>query len=197
MSNIRFYQFFNFGGFFGVIRHTFADIVSINIMTLITLFALIGVIGAILPLFFTLFYGLLVLVDPPQWEGKSAERNLLSFFTILSCIYFIADYHFGWLSWLVVLNFFGPEFADTLCYIHTSILLLNVFLILFGHIIFLNAGVGLTRLALFIGMCWFSYKHVIHISEFIIKENITQFVPEPGVYEEWDEKYFGRVSIPE
>jgi hypothetical protein len=194
MSNVRFYQFFNFGGFFGVIRHTFADIVSINIFTLITLLALVGVLAAILPLFFTLFYALLVLLDPPQWEGKSAERNLLSIFTILACAYFIADYHYGWLAWIVVVNFFGPEFADTLCYTHTTILLLNVFLVFFGHVIFMHSGNGLMRLAVFIGMCWFSNKHINWVSEKIISSHISQFKPEPGKYPIFDEKYYNRVN---
>jgi hypothetical protein len=191
-NDVQFFQFFNFGGFFGVIRHTLADAVMINIFTLITMIVLIGALAAILPLFFMLFYGLLLLLDPPQWEGKSAERNLLSVFTIVACAYFIVDYHYGWLAWMVVTTFFGPTFTDWLCYVHATILIINVFLIIFGHTVFVNSGNGLLRVLVFSAICWFGNKVVKPISAGIIDNTVSQYVPEPGEYPTMDEKYYHR-----
>lgn len=177
-SGIKFYQVFGFNGTIGVNTLSFSDILMGNFLGLIFTILIFGAFAFVFPLFMLLMYGLLVLVG--NWEQMQLDRVRANIFSILGYIYFMIDYHFGFIGWSVFNTLFGAEFVDKLCYINTALFLLNVILMFAGNRIFNQIQYGFMRLIIFGGILFLSSKVLLPIGEALSPSITKQYVPKPG-----------------
>lgn len=177
-SGFRFYQIFGFGGTIAVNNLSFSDLIMVNFGTLIVMILLFGLLGFLFPLIMLLAYAILVLTD--NWGQTQLDRVRVNIFAIFGYIYFMIDYHFGFIGWMFFHTMSGPEFIEKLCYINTALFILNILLMFFGNRIFNHIPYGILRLAAFAFILFLSSKVLLPIGESLSHGITKQYVPKPG-----------------
>lgn len=177
-DGIKFYQVFGFGGTIAVNGLSFSELIMVNFGTLIVMVLLLGVLASIFPIIMLLAYAILVMAG--NWEQMQLDRVRVNIFAIIGYIYFMIDYHFGFVGWMFFYTTFGPGFVDKLCYINTALFLLNVLLMFFGNRVFNQIEYGLVRLVAFAIILFLSSKVLLPIGKAISPSITTQYVPKPG-----------------
>jgi hypothetical protein len=177
-DGIKFYQVFGFGGTIAVSGLTFSELIMVNFGTLIVMILLLGVIASIFPIIMLLFYAMVVMAG--NWEQMQLDRVRVNIFAIIGYIYFMIDYHFGFVGWMFFYTSFGPGFVDKLCYLNTALFLLNVFLMFFGNRIFNQINNGLVRLVAFGVILFLSSKVLLPMGKALAPAITSQYVPKPG-----------------
>jgi hypothetical protein len=176
-DGVKFYQVFKFGGTIGVNSLTFSELLMVNGGTLIVMMLLLGVLAFIFPILMLLMYTILILSG--NWEQNQINRVRVNIFAIIGYIYFMIDYHFGFIGWGSFYIMFGAEFIDKLCYVNTGLLLLNILLMFFGNKLFNEIESGYSRLSVFILILFLSSKILVPIGKSLTPLIITQHVPKP------------------
>ena len=177
-DGVKFYQVFKFGDTVGVNRLSLTDVLSANFLGLIVMIALLGVLASIVPIILLLFYCLLVL--GANWEEMQLNRIRVNIFAIFGYVYFMIDYHFGFIGWLFFNTMFGADFVDKLCYINTALFILNILLMFFGNNLFVKIEHSLGRLLAFGVILFLSSKVLLPIGKALSPIITTQYVPKPG-----------------
>jgi hypothetical protein len=175
---MKFYQVFGFAGTIAVNELTFSEIIMVNGGSLIFTILLLGVLASILPILMLLPYAIVVMAG--NWEQMQLDRVRVNIFAIAGYIYFMFDYHFGFVGWIFFHTMFGAEFVDKLCYINTALFILNILLMFFGNRIFNQIDNGLVRLAAFGVILFLSSKVLLPIGKALSPVITTQYVPKPG-----------------
>jgi hypothetical protein len=176
-DGVKFYQVFGFGGTIGVTSLTFSELLMVNGGTLIVMILLLGVLASIFPILMLLMYTILILSG--NWEQNQINRVRVNIFAIIGYIYFMIDYHFGFIGWGFFYIMFGPEFIDKLCYVNTGLLLLNILLMFFGNRLFNQIENGFVRLLVFIFILFLSSKILVPIGKSLSPSITTQYAPKP------------------
>jgi hypothetical protein len=177
-DGIKFYQVFGFGGTIGVNKLTFSDLIMVKGGTLIVMILLLGVLASIFPIIMLFVYAFLLLFG--NWEQMQLDRVRVNIFAIAGYVYFMIDYHFGFVGWLFFYKMFGAEFVDKLCYINTALVILNILLMFFGNRLFNEIQHGIVRLAAFAFILFLSNKILIPIGKSLSPAITTQYIPKPG-----------------
>lgn len=134
-DRLNFYQVFKFGGFIGVTRSSLSDVVMVNIFTLITMIAISGIFATLLPILLSFLYILMLLGDSDS-DAAQNDKFYTSLFTIIATIYFLLDYHFGWLSWIVLTSMVESEIYQYIAAINLTLGLLHLVLLFYYKVIF-------------------------------------------------------------
>lgn len=175
---MKFYQVFGFAGTIAVNELTFSEIIMVNGGSLIFTILLLGVLASILPILMLLPYAMVVMVG--NWEQMQLDRVRVNIFAIAGYIYFMFDYHFGFVGWIFFHTMFGAEFVDKLCYINTALFILNILLMFFGNRIFNQIDNGLVRLVAFGVILFLSSKVLLPMGKALSPVITKQYVPKPG-----------------
>jgi hypothetical protein len=175
---MKFYQVFGFAGTIAVNELTFSEIIMVNGGSLIFTILLLGILASILPILMLLPYALVVMGG--NWEQMQLDRVRVNIFAIAGCIYFMFDYHFGFVGWIFFHTMFGAEFVDKLCYINTALLLLNILLMFLGNRIFNQIDNGFVRLAALCVILFLSSKVLLPMGKALSPVITKQYVPKPG-----------------
>ena len=188
-NNIRFYQIFRFGNTIGVNEMNLGDIIIANFMTLAVMVILMGLFVTLIPFFLLFIYAFTVMLG--SWDNINQERIAINLFSIIACIYFLFDYHYGFIGWRVIHTFTSTASVDKFCHMIFALLILNLILIFFGNKIIAELTTPLARLIAFGGICFFTYKVLYPISSLIVPSITTQYYEkekpnqdEGGSYEE-------------
>lgn len=180
-DGLRFYQIFNFGGTVGVNEFSLGELLAVNGATMVFMIIIIGLLAAFFPFLMLFFYFIFLLFG--NFEQNLIDRAQTNLAAIIGYIYFMIDYHYGFIGWSFVYHMFGKDGVDTLCHINTTLFVVNLILLFYGVRLFGNIQYALIRVAVFAGMLYFGNKIIYPISETIIPKIVSQHVPPPKVDE--------------
>lgn len=178
-NGLRFYQIFNFGGTIGVNGLSFGELIAANFISFIVMVILLGLLAALFPIIMLLVYGLLIIAG--NWEQMQLDRLIVNAVSMVGYVYFMIDYHYGFIGWRVLNTFAGSEFADKFCYLNTGLFLFNIFLFFLGNKILNQINLGLGRLGVFVGFLFFGYKILVPVGSVLAPVITKQYVPEPVI----------------
>jgi len=191
-NGLKFYQIFKFGGTIGVNSLSFGELITINFGTLIVMIILLGLLASLFPIIMLLAYGLLVLVG--NWEQMQLDRIRANILSMVGYVYFMIDYHYGFIGWGVFNSFGGSKFVDEFCYLNTAIFIFNVFLFFIGNNIINKMNLGIARLGIFIAFLFFGYKILVPVGSVLSPIITKQHMPKPTeekINNDADEEYDG------
>jgi hypothetical protein len=177
-NETKFYQVFKFGDFIGVASYSFSEVLMLNFASIVISLGIYALLAYLLPILMFFVYGLFVLLG--NWEGMKVDRVRINIFSLIGYIYFLIDYHFGFVGWAVTFNYFGKEAVDQFCYINTGLAILNILLLFFGNFLWEIFQIGFMRLIQFMCLGYFSFKVFVPLSSVIIPHLITQHVAKPS-----------------
>lgn len=172
-NGLRFYQIFSFGGAIGVNSLSFGELIAANFIGFAFVLLIIGLIATFLPFILLGIYFLYVLL------GNSPELNLtrvrLNVFGIISYIYFLVDYHFGFIGCSFINHFFGKDVLNNLCYMNTALVLINVILLFFANSVLNESPNWLVRILAFIIFLYAAFKVLTPICGTIMPNVVSRF----------------------
>jgi hypothetical protein len=166
------------GGVIGVNRMSLGDLIGANIMVLVIYFLLLMLVVQLLPILLISFYVILLLnnrLDDESGAYDTQQRLMINILTIISVIYFLLDFHFGWLSFSIFSVAVSKETFDSFAILNLSIGLVSTLLFFLGHEFYKQATTPLIRLAMFVLIVYFGIKFTRPISSAIINNVITQY----------------------
>jgi len=172
-------QFYNIwktkGGFVGVNQVSLTGLVNIQFQILIMYVIIIAVLGIFIPTLFFGFYIIFMLFTNNEliWLKDKKLANILA---IISSIYFLIDYHYGFMSFSIVGSIIQADTYEKIAVFNLTIGLMSLASFFSNEIINDLARNRLLRLMTFIAFIYFSYKVTHRISSFILKHIITQCV---------------------
>lgn len=191
-NGLKFYQIFNFGGAIGVNSLSFGELIAANFLSFIVIIILFGLLAALFPIIMLLVYGLLIIAG--NWEQMQLDRIRANILSMVGYVYFMIDYHYGFIGWGVFNSFGGSKFVDEVCYLNTAIFIFNVFLFFIGNNIINKMNLGIARLGIFIAFLFFGYKILVPVGSVLAPLITKQYVPKPTeekINNDADEEYDG------
>jgi hypothetical protein len=177
-SGLRFFQIFNFGGTIAVNSLTFGELIAVNIATLFVMILLLGSLATLIPIILFFIFCIFLLLG--NWEEMQLDRIRLNIISMVGYVYFMIDYHYGFIGWSFFNTFFGSNFVDKLCYINTALFIFNGILLFVGNGILNQINLGLTRLVVFILISIMGYKILVPFGSIVAPMITTQYIPKPG-----------------
>ena len=173
-SGLRFYQVFKFGGTTGVNSLSLGEVIGANFVAIIVNIFIVALIATFLPFITLLIYFIYA------WAGYNnpdvdLTRIRLNLFGIISYIYFLADYHFGFFGTIAVHIFCGREALDYLCFLNTALMLINVVLLFYGNRLFNSLDHAFVRVVYFLVIVFALFKMFTPVSSRLMPKMITQF----------------------
>lgn len=165
-------------GIIGVNKMTLVDLIGVNFLVLIFYFFLLMLAVQIVPILLLLFYVVLLLNNRLSVENgafDTQQRLLINILTIISVVYFLVDFHFGWVSFKIFSGVVSKETFDSFAAFNLSIGLVSVFLFFIGHEIYKSAKTPYIRLGMYIVIVFFGIKFTKPISRGVINSVITQY----------------------
>ena len=146
-EGMNIFHVFKYKDYIVVNNYTLKDIISIKIMSLIAMIGISVLLAAFLPVILSLFYLFLVLTDFNN-EASRQDRFYTSLIVLISAIYFLLDYHFGWFIWYFLHEAIEPT---TFQYIAT----INLFLGFYHLVLLFLFKEGLPSHSGFVNMLWY------------------------------------------
>ncbi|TXB66151.1 hypothetical protein FRY74_06150 [Vicingus serpentipes] len=175
---MQFYKIFKFGDLIGVNQLSFTDLIKVQFTVLIIYIILFAFFALALPsLLFTLYIVWMITGDGGKgYDGRNIEQRLyINIFTILSVIYFLVDFHLGWISMKVTSSAFSKETLDSIAAFNLNIGILNLILFFVGHEIYYLGGNRIFRILIFLVAIYYGAKISNSISYDIISKNNLQY----------------------
>ena len=161
-------------GLFGVNKLTLGDLVGIQFLLVLLLMIIVAVLIAFFPvIFFTIYVLLMVGLDSD--EVGSTTRLGVNIITIITTIYFLLDFHFGWYSHEILATSMYAETYDAIAVINLSVALMSIPLFFVGHEIYRVGQSRLIRVVIFLAFIFFGFKFTNGISKAIITNTIEQY----------------------
>ena len=188
-NGLRFFQIFNFGGTIAVNSLSFGELIAINFGTLVIMVILIGLLCALIPIILFFIFGIFLLFG--NWEQIQLDRVRLNIFSMIGYVYFMIDYHYGFICWSFFNAFFSISFVDKLCYINTALFIFNGILLFVGNGILNQINLGLTRLVVFILISILGYKILVPFGSIVAPMITKQCISKPDEIINNDEQYKG------
>lgn len=173
-NRLNFFHVFKFGGFIGVSRSSLSDVVMINIFTLLTMIAIAGIFATILPVLLSLLYVFMLIADSDS-DAAQNDKFYTSLFTIVATTYFLLDYHFGWLSWVVLTALVEAETYQHIAAVNLTLGLLHVVLLFYYKQIFPLYKNGFNALKYFLLMVFLLFNATPKVFT-ILGRMISQYV---------------------
>lgn len=172
-NGLRFYQIFSFGGAIGVNSLSFGELIAANFIGFAFLLLIIGLIATFLPFILLGIYFLYALGGNSQQVNST--RVGLNIFAIISYIYFLIDYHFGFIGCSFINHFFGKDTLNNLCYMNTALMLINVILLFFGNKVLNESPSWFVRILALGIFVYAAFKVLTPISGSIIPNLVSRF----------------------
>lgn len=174
---MEFYNVFKFNGTYGVNKLTLMDLLGVQIVSLLIYIVLVALLGLIAP---TLLFGFYVLWmmfgnGTQGYDGQAvAQRLYINIFTVISVIYFLLDFHFGWLIYRILGSVIDKESFDAIASFNVTIALVSTVMFFLGHELYRIGRVWIVRILLFSFMIYMAFKFFSPIGDYIVTELITQ-----------------------
>lgn len=166
------------GGVIGVNKMSLGDLIGANIMVLVVYFFLLMLVVQLLPILLLAFYVVLLLnnrLDDKSGAYDTQQRLAINILTVISVIYFLIDFHFGWLSFKIFSVGISKETFDSFATLNLSIGFVSLFLFFLGHEFYKRATSSLIRLVMFVFIVYVGIKLTKPFSNNIINNIITQY----------------------
>mgnify|MGYP007032569619 CR=1 FL=1 len=176
MSNkgTRFFDVFNFMGTTAVTEFSLGELLAVNAFSTIVMFVIIALLAAFFPFLMLFFYIIFLLI--PNYKENFIDRVRLNALGAIGYLYFLVDFHYGWLGWSFVHQIFGLEAANKIFFVNTSIFVINVFLIFFGTRFFGDIHNAIFRVVIFSGMLYYGHKMLLPMSKILLPNIVKQYV---------------------
>jgi len=172
---MEFFQIFRFGGTIAVNRLSVRDMVAVGFMTLILYLILLALISLILP---TLLLGLYIIWmftnDGYGGDYNIKQRLTLNIMTVMAVVYYMLDFHFGWISYHILGDAIGKEGLDAVASFNLTIGVLSIILFFVGHELYRLGENHLLRVIIFSAIIFFGFKMVRPIARSVVSNAITQ-----------------------
>lgn len=175
---MEFYKLFNFRGTIGVNKLTLGDMVGVEIVMLLIYVFLGALFGLIAP---TILFGFYVLwmISGNGGTGNDGnavpQRLYINVFTVVSTLYFLLDFHFGWLTFRVLGQVMSKETYDAVASFNVTLSLLSIVTFFIGHEVYRLGEVWIVRVILFCIALYFGFKFFSPIGDYIVTNLVTQF----------------------
>ena len=172
---MEFFQIFRFGGTIAVNRLSVRDMIAVSFITLIGYIILVALISLILP---TILLGLYTIwmINNNGYGGDNnvKQRLTLNLMTIGSVIYYLLDFHFGWISFHIMGSAISESTLNTVASYNLTIGILSGVLFFFGHELYRLGQNKLVSIGLFLFIIYFGFKMINPISTRVVNNVITQ-----------------------
>lgn len=174
-NGLRFYQIFRFGGAIGVNSLSLGELIFANITGFVVFLILASIIGVLLPFILLGLYGLFLLL--PNGDVNKMDKLRCNILGILSYIYFLIDYHYGFLGTTIISHYMGSDFLNNMCYLQTSLFIINVLLIFYGDKVFYQIPYAFLRFLAFGFGLYLLTNILTPISAAVMPNLVTQHKP--------------------
>jgi len=166
----------SWGGTYGVNKLTLGDMGMAYIGSIVLYIALLGLAVGVIPTILIGFYLLWLIAEDPEEYGcaTTEQRMVINILTIISVIYYMVDFHFGWISFNIFGVFTFKETLDSMAIYNLTIGFVSVLLLFVGHDIYKVSPVRIGRIAILLALVFFSYKFIRPISSGIVHNVVTQ-----------------------
>ena len=174
---MEFYKLFRFRGTIGVNKLSLGDMIGVEFVMIIIYIALASILALISPTLLFGFYVLWMLSGDggEGYDGRNCLQRLwINVFTIVSVIYYIIDFHYGWLSHSVMSSVISKESLDSVASFNITIGLLSLVLLFIGHEIYRIGQEHILRVILFCGLIYVGFKFLIPIGDYIVSDLLIQ-----------------------
>jgi len=174
---MEFFHVFKVGGTYGVNRLTLGDMFGVGLITFMVYLVILAFLSIIFPTILLLMYVLWMIKDD-SGEGHDgqaiAQRLILNVITLISVIYSVLDYHYGWIAHNILGSAIGVEGFDGLIGYNMTIGLISTALFFFGHELYRLSSKG--RILFFIAAILFAFKFISPLGDGIA-DMISQAEP--------------------
>jgi len=172
---MEFFQIFRFGGTIAVNRLSVKDMVAVGFITLILYLVLLALISLILPIVLLVLYVIWMFTNNGYGGDYNVKQRLtLNIMTIVAVIYYMLDFHFGWISYHILGDAIGKEGLDAVASFNLTIGVLSIVFFFVGHELYRLGENHLLRVIFFCGIIYFGFKVVRPIATSIVSNGITQ-----------------------
>lgn len=178
---MEFYSLFKFRGTIGVNKLTLGDMIWVEIFMICFYIFLVSLFALISP---TLLFGFYVLWmffgnGGHGYDGKAVPQRLyVNIFTVIAVIYYILDFHYGWISYKIMGSVISKEGLDGVASFNIVIGLMSTIFFFIGHELYRLGESWLLRIVLFSIAIYFGFKMLSPIGDYIVTDLITQSTTE-------------------
>jgi hypothetical protein len=182
-------------GLIGVNKLTLGDLIGVNIVVFFILMILVALLVAFFPIMFFVIY-LLLMIGFDGSDQHTPTRLGINIVTVITTIYFLFDYHFGWYSHKILASSMYAETYDALAIRNLSIAMMSILLFFVGHEFYRVGGHRVVRVVVFSMVLYFGFGVTNKISTAIITNSISQYNT-PELTQErvdlkaWDDDNYG------
>jgi hypothetical protein len=165
-------------GLIGVNRMTLGDLILVKIKVFILYVILLALLVQVLPILLLGFYVILLLnnrISLEDGEFDVKQRLMTNVLTVIAVIYYLLDFHFGWISFSIFSSTISKESFDSFAIFNMSIGIANILLFFIGNDIFKTAPSMVIRLGIFVLLMYAGIKFGKPVSKYFITNVITQY----------------------
>ena len=175
---MEFYKIWNTrGGLVGVNRLILRDLIGIELTVGMIYLITLALFVQFLPIIM-LFWYFCHLLDE-HFSGDisrvTEQRLIINILTVISVIYYMLDFHFGFFSFSISTIFMSENTLNWIAKVNLSIGLISIFLFFLGHEIYKVTPSYWGRNLVFVAVLFFGFKFINPLSNFIVLNNITQY----------------------
>lgn len=175
---MEFYKIWRgWGGTIGVHKMSLGDLAMNYVLVVVLYLVLLAVMVAILPTILIGIY-LLWLINTDMEGGNDTpniqQRQVLMLMSIIGVVYFMIDFHFGFIAFKIIGSAMAKETMDGLAVYNLALGIVSTILYFFGHRIYCLSPLRIARIGLILATVWFGYKFSKAISTPIVRSVITQ-----------------------
>lgn len=151
---------------FLTIEWTLSELFKARILGVIIAMIVFGIFTTIIPTIWLFFYFTSI-------KNQRKEHNLIG---MLAGVYFLLDYHFGWMCWIILNDLIGAKYYNILCYYNTALMITHFVLLLFDSVIWdlLKVNDNKSRARVFFIFVFFLVVVSYIFSELTVKNFITK-----------------------
>jgi len=172
---MEFYKLWRgWGGTIGVAKFSLGEMVGIQFVSLLIYVIALALAVSILPMILFAIY-LFSIISRDSDEQSSVYRLWINILTVISTIYFLFDYHYGWFSFKLLGGVMYAETYDWLATTNLSIGLISILLFFVGHEVYRVSPSKLLRVVAILFFVFIGFKFTDKISESIVPNLITQY----------------------
>lgn len=166
----------SWGGTYGVNRLSLSEMGTAYIGSILIYVVLLGLLAGLLPTILLGFYILWLIFENPNEFGLASteQRMMVNILTVISVIYYMIDFHFGWIAFNTFGVFTFKETLDNMAIYNLTIGFVSVLLLFVGHDVYKVSQIRIGRIIMLLALIWFSYKFIRPISSGIVHNVVTQ-----------------------
>lgn len=169
------------GGTIGVNKMSLNDMIRAEITIVLLYVILLALFVTVLPTLLFGFYMLwMISSDSGEgYDGRASEQRLVvNILTVIASLYFLLDFHFGWIAFNIFGGICYAETYDSIAIYNTTIGLLSILYFFVGHELYRLGESRLIRIAIFLVITYIAFNFCKKISTVIVNNVVTQCVDE-------------------